>query len=81
VGPTRQRVRERERGEAGAKWAALGRKLVGPAGKRKKGEVGRGVGWLFCFFSFFFSFSFQILFKLISNLLNSNLFHVFKLKF
>jgi hypothetical protein len=55
---------QRERGEAGAKWAALGRKLVGPAGKRKKGEVGRG-GWLFYFFSFllFFSNPFQTNFK------------------
>jgi hypothetical protein len=77
VGPTRQRVRER--GEAGANWAALGQKLVGPAGKRKKGEVGRGVGWLFffLFFLLFFSNPFQINFKPFK----FKSFHVFKLKF
>jgi hypothetical protein len=68
-------VGERERGGKGAG-------AVGP-----KGLVGRGLGWVvsffFLFFSFLFfsSFSFQILFKPISNLLNSNLLHVFKFKF
>jgi hypothetical protein len=71
--PVGDRMREREGREA--EWAAWA-----------ETEVGRGLGWavrldlvlFFFLFFFFFSFSFQILFKPNSN---SNLFHVFKLKF
>jgi hypothetical protein len=64
-------VCERERGgrEEAAERAGLGQSLRWAA-------AGKG-DWVDCFF-FFFSFSFQILFKPNSN---SNLFHVFKLKF
>jgi hypothetical protein len=63
-------VRGRERrGEGGGrKWAGLGRICDGSRGWVRIG--------LICFFSFFF----KSFFKPISNLLNSNLFHVFKLK-
>jgi hypothetical protein len=72
--------REREGEEAGERAGA-----GGPRGPKSK--LGRRVGlavrldWFFFLFLFFSSFSFQILFKPNSNLLNSNLFHVFKLKF
>jgi hypothetical protein len=80
VGPTCRWPREREGGEAG-RAGRVGRKMVGPAGIEKGRGVGRGVG-LFCFFLFFLSFLFlKSILKPISNLLNSNLLHVFKLKF
>jgi hypothetical protein len=47
-------------------------------------ERGWAAGWVRlggCFLFFFFSFLFKSNFKPISNLLNSNLFHLFKLKF
>jgi hypothetical protein len=86
VGPTRQRVRERERGEGEVsrmdangpreKWAACWKK------KKKRWRdgllgwmVGMGEGLvLFFSFSFFFKSFFKPIF---STLLNSNLFHKF----
>jgi hypothetical protein len=71
------REREGERGEerGGGGVGRVGRNGDGP---RELGWVVRLVWFLFFFFFSVFSFSFQILFKQNSN---SNLFHVFKLKF
>jgi hypothetical protein len=61
----------------------MGRKRdLGRGGGRKEGEVRWAAGGLGCFvFLFFLPFLFKSILKSISNLLNSNLLHVFKLKF